>query len=185
VDADRQDWDAMALVGRIARAHGNRGDVIVNPESDFPEARFRPGSVLTIRRGGRVEHLTIETARLQQGRPVLHFAGVDSMDAAEALAGLELKVAADALTALGDGQYYRHDLVGCRVETRSGTIVGTVQRVEGDAGQDRLVVEGPRGEVLIPMAAEICVRIDVGAAVIVIDPPAGLLELNEPGAGRG
>ena len=46
-------WDEMALVGRIARAHGIRGQVIVNPETDFPEDRFQPGAELFIERGGR------------------------------------------------------------------------------------------------------------------------------------
>ena len=51
----------MAVVGRIARAHGIRGQVIVNPETDFPEERFQPGAELFIERGGGVEPLTLTT----------------------------------------------------------------------------------------------------------------------------
>ncbi len=50
---DDGQWDDMVLVGRIARAHGNRGQVIVDPATDFPEERFKAGSVLHIRRGER------------------------------------------------------------------------------------------------------------------------------------
>ena len=77
----------MAVVGRIARAHGNRGQVIVDPATDFPEERFKPGSVLHIRRGDATESLTIESVRFHRGRPIIGLAGIDTMDAAEALAG--------------------------------------------------------------------------------------------------
>jgi len=169
----------MAVVGRIARAHGNRGQVIVNPETDFPEQRFQPGAELFVDRGGRVETLALTTVRFQHDRPVVGIAGVDTMDGAEALAGLELRVPVEQLASLPDGSFYRHDLVGCRVETRSGERIGTVQGVEGTVGGSRLIVDGDRGEILIPLASEICTTIDVAGRRIVVDPPAGLLELNE------
>jgi 16S rRNA processing protein RimM len=168
----------MALVGRIARAHGNRGQVIVNPETDFPDERFRKGAELFIERAGGVRALTLTSARLQNGRPVLGIAGVDTMNDAEALAGLELRVPADWLAALPDGTFYRHDLIGCRVETREGQPVGVVQDVEGSLGGSRLVVADGSGDILIPLAAEICTLIDPVAKRIVIDPPMGLLEAN-------
>ena len=56
----------MVLVGRIARPHGLRGQVVVNPETDFVEERFRPGERLWTRTGGREETLTIESARVQK-----------------------------------------------------------------------------------------------------------------------
>src|SRR5438132_8002244 len=93
-------WDEMAVVGRIARAHGIRGQVIVNLETDFPEERFQPGAELFVERGGRVEPITITTVRFQHERPVLGLRGVDTMNDAEALAGLELRVPIDRLTSL-------------------------------------------------------------------------------------
>jgi 16S rRNA processing protein RimM len=80
---------------------------------------------------------------------------------------------------LAAGTYYEHQLEGCRVETMGGEVVGTVRRVEGGAGGSRLVVEGARGEVEVPLAQEICREIDVAAGIIRVDPPEGLLELNE------
>jgi 16S rRNA processing protein RimM len=130
-------------------------------------------------RGDRIERLTIDAARFHRGRPVVAFQGLSSRTEAEALAGAELRIDPAAITALGAGEYYRHELLGCRVETVDGVVVGTVGRVEPGPGVDRLVVEGERGEVLIPLAQDICVNIDVAAHRIVIAPPAGLLELNE------
>ena len=74
--------------------------------------------------------------------------------------------------------FYRHDLVGCRVETTGGAAVGDVTAVEGDLGASRLVVKGTGGDVLIPLAQAICPVIDIAARRIVVDPPEGLLELN-------
>lgn len=168
----------MAVVGRIARPHGLRGRVFVNPETDFPEERFQPGAELFVERRGVVEPLTLTTVRFQNRRPVVGFAGVDSIAAAEPLAGLELRVPADRLAALPPGMFYRHDLVGCLVETRDGTPIGLVRDVEGTVNESRLVVAAANGEVLVPLAAAICTAIDPAAKRIVIDPPEGLLELN-------
>ena len=171
-------WDHMALVGRIARAHGNRGQVIVNLDTDFPDERFRPGAELFTMRAGAVETLTLTSVRFQNGRPVVGIDGVDTMDAAEGLAGLELRIPAEQLASLPAGTFYHHDLVGCRVETGSGAPVGVVSGVEGTLSGSRLVVAGARGEILIPLVVGICTTIDVDGKRIVIDPPEGLLELN-------
>ena len=168
----------MAVVGRIARAHGNRGQVIVDLATDFPDERFQPGAELFIVRDGRVEALTLTAVRFQHDRPVMTIDGVESMDDAEALAGYELRVPVERLAPLPDGTFYRHDLIGCRVVTADGREVGTVSDVDGTLNGSRLVVTGARGEILIPLAAEICTTIDPAAKRIVIAPPAGLLDLN-------
>ncbi|MBM3819959.1 MAG: ribosome maturation factor RimM [Acidimicrobiia bacterium] len=184
------DWDSMVLVGRIARTHGLKGHVIVNPETDFPHARFKVGSVLWTRSDGAERTLTISAVRFQQGRPVIAFEGLATIDEVEPLAGQELRVPEDTLQPLEAGQYYQHQLVGCMVETVDGARVGAVAKVEGGAGGTRLVVDGTRGEIQIPFAVDICVDVDVPGKRIRIDPPDGLLELNEtkrsrlPAAGR-
>jgi 16S rRNA processing protein RimM len=173
-------WDDMVLVGRVARTHGLRGDVIVNPETDFVADRFRVGERLWTQVEGRLEQLTIAAARLHGARPIVGFDGVERIEDAERLAGLELRVEASALRPLEAGQYYLHQLVGCAVVTIGGDTIGRVERVDGGAGDSRLVVTGPRGEVLIPLAQDICRVIDVAAGRIEIDPPDGLLDLNAP-----
>src|SRR5471030_565496 len=172
------DWEAMALVGRIARAHGIRGQVIVNPETDFPEERFQPGAELFIERNGQVESLIVTTARFHRDRPVIGIDGVETMTDADQLAGFELRVPVERLAALPADTFYRHDLIGCRVETRDGQPVGLVRDVEGTMSGSRLVVDGAGGEVLIPLVAPICTVIDPAGKRIVIDPPAGLIEAN-------
>ena len=172
-------WDDLAVVGSIARPHGIRGQVIVNVETDFPEERFRPGAELFVERRGAVEALRLTTVRFHRGRPIVGIAGVTRIEEAQPLAGLELRVPADVLVALPSGMFYRHDLVGCRVETAAGDVVGVVQRVEGTLEASRLVVTADQGdEILVPLVSEICTAIDAEGKRIVIEPPEGLLELN-------
>ena len=111
----------MVLVGRIARTHGHRGQVIVDPATDFPDERFAAGAVLHTMRDGRLGTVTIAAMRMHQGRPVLTLERVDTMDAAETLAGVELRVPESALTPLPDGTYYEHDLIGCTLVTTGRT----------------------------------------------------------------
>ena len=167
----------LLLVGRIARAHGNKGQVIVNPETDFPGERFAAGKVLVVEQGGQQVERRIASVRFQQGRPIIALDGVETMNDAESLAGAELKMPAETLAPLPGGTYYRHDLVGCEVWTKDGQVVGKVTDVEGSLERSRLVVARKGGELLVPMVATICLEVDPVAKRIVIDPPEGLLEL--------
>jgi 16S rRNA processing protein RimM len=175
------DWDQMALVGYIARAHGNRGQVIVDPETDFPEERYRSGSILYRRRDedSAIEPLTITSVRFHRGRPIIGLEGVDTMNAAEELAGSELRVTTDALQPLPPGTFYQHDLIGCVVETPEGIAIGTVSSVDGGGVGSRLVVQGKSGaEILIPLTDAIVVGVHLAARRILVQPPDGLLDLN-------
>jgi len=178
------DWDGMALVGRIARPHGLRGQVVINPETDFVEERFAEGATVWARSAAGDERLTVASMRVQNGRPVVGFEGFTRVEDVDRLAGVELRVPEETLQPLQAGTYYEHQLVGCIVETAAGDAVGKVAAVEGGAGATRLVMNGPRGEILIPLAVDICVEIDVANKRIQINPPEGLLELNERGPAK-
>jgi 16S rRNA processing protein RimM len=172
-------WDEMAVVGRVARPHGIRGQFFVNPETDFPEERFATGATLFAMRGGCIEAFTVAASRMQQGRPVIGLEGIADVDAARELAGTEFRVPVESLVELPEGMFYHHQLAGCVVETSDGAAVGTVSDVEGELGNARLVVQAEDGELLIPLTVAICTTIDPDAKRIVIEPPAGLLDLKE------
>ncbi len=163
-------------MGHVARAHGNKGQVIVNPETDFAEERFAAGTTLLV--GDPLVERRVATVRFQQGRPIVGFEGIDTMDAAEALAGAPIKVAEAALAPLPDGTYYRHQLVGCEVQDTDGRIIGVVAAVEGPIDASRLVIDAPHGEVLIPLNADICVEVAPEAKRIRVAAPEGLIDLN-------
>lgn len=168
------------LIGVVGRTHGIKGSVVVNPETDFPADRFHAGAVLFVGPlddpAAGVPREVVE-ARFQSGRPVIRFAGIESMTDAEALAGLALRVPVTAVAPLPEGTYYRHDLVGCQVVDATGAVVGTVKAVEGTLDRSYLIVPRQGGDAMIPLVDGICVRVDVAARRVVIDPPEGLLDL--------
>ena len=171
----------LLLVGRVARAHGIRGHVIINPETDFMEARFRTGQVMLVGPPDRASPYEILESRIHQRRPIVRFAGIDTMSDAETLAGADLWLRQRDLAPLPAGTFYRHDLVGCAVVDQLGTPVGTVTSVEGSLDRSYLVVDG---HTLIPLVGGICVAVDIAARRVTIDPPEGLIELNRPSGRR-
>ena len=164
-------------IGRIVRPQGNRGEVVVVPETDRPEARFAVGEEMTLRQAGEDRPIRVRESRPQGGRWIVGFEGVVSIDDAEALRGGELVIDDSRLGPLEAGQYYMHDLVGCAVETVRGDRVGTVTRVDRKVGVPLLAVATSRGEALVPFVETICRTVDLERRRIVIDPPEGLLEL--------
>ena len=101
------------LVGRVARAHGIRGHVIVNPETDFPEERFRVGEVLLLgKAGAEPVSKQILSVRFHQGRPILQLVGIEAISEAEVLAGWEVRLPAAAVGLLPEGTFHHHQLIG-------------------------------------------------------------------------
>jgi 16S rRNA processing protein RimM len=168
----------MVTVGRIIRPHHNRGHVMVVSETDFADERFAIGSTLHRERDGRVEPLTVNASREHDGRWVVGFEGFASINDAETLRGVELRIPADTLRPLEPGRYYVHDLVGCQVSTTAGVLVGTIERVDLGSGIPMLVVMNGDDEVLVPFSEAICRQVSLAARTVEIDPPDGLIELN-------
>lgn len=176
-------WDEMVLVGRIIRPHHNRGHVLVAAETDFPEGRFAAGQSMRCRRAGRDETLTVVECKFHDGKPIVGFEGFDSINAAETLRGCELRVPATELPTLDAGQFWHHELVGCQVVTTAEQVVGEVVRIDDSATALLVVAPVHQGngapEILIPLVESICKSVDVAAKKIVIEPIAGLLEINQ------
>jgi 16S rRNA processing protein RimM len=173
----RDDWDDLILVGIVARTHGNKGHVIVNPHTDFAEDRFRIGARFQVKLAdGARQVVEVTAARIHQGRPVIGLEGIATIGEAERYQGAELRIDAREQHALPDGQYYHHQLVGCEVVAEDGTEIGRVTAVDGEMGQSRLIVAGKGRRHEIPLAAEIC-TVDLAAGRIVVRAPEGLLEL--------
>jgi 16S rRNA processing protein RimM len=175
--------DDLVLVGRIAKPHGLRGDVAINPDTDFAEDRFAVGARLLLTRRdvevtGPIEDMTVAAVRFHNGRPIVRFRGLESIDAVEPLAGASLWIRAASRPPLPEGHYYHDALIGCDVETVAGERVGQVTRIDAFGSAPILVVHDGRSDVLIPLAETICIRIDPAVRRIVIDPPEGLLDVN-------
>lgn len=168
----------MQLVaGRVARVHGLHGEVLVEVRTDDPDARFAVGAVLSTEPPARGP-LTVEARRWHQGRLLLRFAEVPDRTAAEQLPGVRLVVDAAGSDAPAD-EFYDHELEGLAVADPAGVELGTVAAVLHNPGQELLVVRRPDGvEALVPFVAAIVASVDLGSGRIVLDAPAGLLDLG-------
>jgi len=159
----------------VARAHGIRGQIVVNPETDSMEDRFREGQTLLVGPPEDAREYEIRDVRFQQGRPIVGLNGVETSNDAEALAGSEVWVLESQVAPLSEGTYYRHDLVGCEVRDAQGTRLGHVTAVEGSLDRSYLVVDE---HVMIPLVGGIVVAVDIAGKRVTIDPPEGLIDLN-------
>ena len=186
-------------VGRIGRPHGVRGDVVVGVRTDEPELRFARGSRLDTDPVG-VGPLTVAGRRWHSGELLVRFEEISDRTAAAELGGTWLLVDSAVLGALDDPDEFRDgDLVGLSVRTVDGTAVGTVADVLHH-GQDILVIDpvgavdpagadgvaraaravgGRAGQILIPFVKAIVPEVDIAGGVLVIDPPEGLLNLQD------
>jgi 16S rRNA processing protein RimM len=168
-------------IARILRPQGRKGEVAAEILTDFP-ARFQQiQSVFLEVPGQAPKRVNLERGWAHKGRIILKFSGIDSIESASGLRGLQVFIPWEQRTLLPPHHYYLCELHGCRVIwERQGREVGTVAEVESTGGVDVLHVRRPDGksEVLIPLAQEICTRIDLDSQTIVIDPPEGLLDLN-------
>lgn len=167
------------VAARIGRPHGLRGEVTVQVHTDDPTRRFVPGASFTTD-PAQVGPLTLRTVRVHQGIYLLGFEGRADRTAAEALRGTRLLVPeSDADDDVQDDGWREEDLIDFDVELPDGTQVGSVAGLLLREVQDLLVVRTAAGERLVPFVDDLVPEIDEHGRRVVIDPPAGLLDLSE------
>jgi 16S rRNA processing protein RimM len=185
-EASDQTWIAIA---RLVRPRGRKGELIAEVLTDFPE-RFDALRRVSVERaeGGEPVPAEIKNCWWHERRLILQFEGIETIDQAELLRGRLVMLPRGERIALGEGRYYQWEVEGCEVfEGPHQRRLGKVAGIETTGGVDLLRIELPgagRSEVLVPFALAICREIDVRARRIVIDPPEGLVELNEKAGGE-
>jgi 16S rRNA processing protein RimM len=169
----------QVTVGRIGRPHGIRGDVVVGVRTDEPELRFARGSRLDTDPVG-VGPLMVAASKWHSGELLVRFEGVSDRDAAAELRGTWLTVDSATLAPPADPDEFRDaDLVGLAVRTVDGAHVGTVDDVL-HSGQDVLLIKSADGrELMVPFVKPLVPDVDVAGGVLTIDPPEGLLNLED------
>lgn len=168
----------QVTVGRIGRPHGIRGDVVVGVRTDEPELRFAVGSRLDTDRAD-AGPLTVAAMRWHSGELIVRFKGVRDRTAAGELRGTWLTVDSGTLAPSDDPDvFHDHELIGLSVRTVDGTDVGVVEDVL-HPGQDLLAIRAGSREILVPFVKPIVTSVDVAGGLLIIDPPPGLLDLQE------
>ena len=168
------------VVGRVVKAHGVTGEVVVDVRTDDPETRFAPGTSLRARpKGGTERRFVVDSARPHGGRLLVRLDGVADRDSADALRGALFLVDSAELPPIEDpDEFYDHQLEGLRVRTTAGDDVGTVAEVLHTAAGELLSVQTEDREVLVPFVGAIVTSVSLADQVIEIDPPEGLLDLE-------
>jgi len=183
---------AALTLARVLRPWGRRGEVAAEILTDFPERLAALAEVWLADASGAQRRASIVACRLpakargRGGQAIFQFAGVSSINEAETLRGLEIQVPLGERVSLPAGRYYISDLVGCEVwEEDAAARLGTVREVQSLAGTGEtaaeawvLSVETAQGELLVPLAAEMCTRVDIAARRIEVRLPEGLREMN-------
>jgi 16S rRNA processing protein RimM len=192
-------------VARILRARGNKGEVAAELLTDFPQRLTKLKEVFVAPADGKIEprSIAVKSCWLSQnhrGQAVFHFEGVNSISEAEKYRGLEVLLPFEQRVTLPAGQYFVSDLIGCSVFENpvatpvvasspcslgeAPSLLGSVRDVqipgEEFPGTPLLEVETSQGDILIPLAVDICTKIDTTARRIEVILPAGLRELNQP-----
>jgi 16S rRNA processing protein RimM len=169
---------APVIVARIIKPHGIHGEVVVESWTDVEGRLEQTESFHLLKNGADRGTLQVESRRFFRGRYALRFRGITDRNGAEKLRGLDLAVPESDIGELPGEHYFIHDLIGMAVRLKDGRAVGNVQDVL-DTGGAWVLEVGERGEILIPFVDRICVAVDLEARQITIDPPEGLLQLNE------
>jgi 16S rRNA processing protein RimM len=188
-------------VARIHRARGNKGEVAAELLTDFPERLPEIKEMFLHAESGARRAVSLRNFwvdRNHPGQAVFHFDGVNSIDDAEKLRGLAVQIPFAQRAVLPSGSYFVTDLIGCSVFEASSSksamnsspcslpevpaLLGKVRDVyfpgEGQPGTPLLAVDTSGGELLVPLAEDICTKVDAAAHRIEVQLPEGLRDLN-------
>lgn len=167
----------LVSLGRVLRSQGNQGKLKIRlREKDLPG--FSPSRIYIEKRDDLVAY-DVESFERDRNSHFLKLAGVDTLAQADGLAGFEIYVAEDEWPPLDDSRLYQFQLIGSRVIKGDGSQVGKIKGILPVGNGSLLIVDRGGKEVIIPFTETICVRVDPENREIEIDPPEGLLELDE------
>jgi len=169
------------VVGRVVKAHGVSGELVVQVRTDDPDSRFAAGSTLTGKpaRGGSAREYAIDSVREHGGRLLVRLAGVVDRDSADKMRGVVFVVDSEDLPPIDDpDEFYDHQLEGLAVRTVDGREIGTVTEVIHTAAGELLCIGSGEREVLVPFVRAIVISVSLADKVIEVDPPDGLLDIN-------
>jgi 16S rRNA processing protein RimM len=169
------------IVGRVAKAHGVTGELVVDVRTDDPELRFAPGATLRAKASDhRERNYVVAAVRPHGNRILLRLEGVADRDAADGMRGSLFVIDSEDLPPIDEPDtFYDHQLEGLLVRTTAGRDIGTVTEVLHTAGGELLAVDrADADELLVPFVSAIVTSVSLDSGIVEIDPPEGLLELE-------
>ena len=169
----------LVAIGKIVRTWGIRGDLVIDLISGRQRKLSAFQELFAGMKSENLKEIILKSERFFKRQIIARFKDVDSIEKAEAFVGSCLFVKADELDPLHEDEFYIDDLIGLDVILGDDRKIGTVRDVIETGGTDILLVEEKGKEMLIPLTGTICREIDIIRGVVIIDPPEGLLDLDE------
>lgn len=171
MSAQATDPPDLVAVGRILKPHGVRGEIRVQILTDFPERFEESRELWLVPPAGQAQLRKVEGARFHSGWVLLKIEGIADPEAVAEFRNWFVSVPRDDLFELDEDEYWHFELEGLEVRDESGAVLGRLKEVLATPGHDLYVVDGARGEILIPAVGEFVLSVDVEAGFMVVRPP--------------
>ncbi len=165
-------------VGKIVNTHSLKGEVKVISSTDFEEERFKKGSKLLITRGNQlIREVIVESYRNHKNFLLVKFEGIDSVEEAEKLKNLQIKIDSDEVEELEENEFYFHQIIGCQVFDENDRNLGEIIDILTPGANDVWVIKGEEGkEILIPYIEDVVKQIDITNKKVNIEVMEGLID---------
>ena len=165
-------------VGKIVNTHSLKGEVKVISSTDFEEERFKKGSKLLITRGNQlIREVVVQSYRNHKNFLLVKFEGIDSVEEAEKLKNLQIKIDSDEVGKLEENEFYFHEIIGCQVFDENDRNLGEIIDILTPGANDVWVIKGENGkEILIPYIEDVVKKIDITNKKVNIEVMEGLID---------
>ncbi|MBF1213126.1 ribosome maturation factor RimM [Gemella morbillorum] len=165
-------------VGKIVNTHSLKGEVKVISSTDFEEERFKKGSKLLITRGNQlIREVVVQSYRNHKNFLLVKFEGIDSVEEAEKLKNLQIKIDSDEVGELEENEFYFHQIIGCEVFDENDKNLGEIIDILTPGANDVWVIKGENGkEILIPYIEDVVKKIDIISKKVNIEVMEGLID---------
>ena len=165
-------------VGKIVNTHSLKGEVKVISSTDFEEERFKKGSKLLITRGNQlIREVVVQSYRNHKNFLLVKFEGIDSVEEAEKLNNLQIKINSDEVGELEENEFYFHQIIGCEVFDENDKNLGEIIDILTPGANDVWVIKGENGrEILIPYIEDVVKKIDITSKKVNIEVMEGLID---------
>mgnify|MGYP001265686072 FL=1 len=160
----------FVTIGQILAPWGVKGKLKIKVVTDFPQ-RFAPASKVYVNR----QPATIDSTEWHKGKLIIKLNQIDTIEAAQRLRGQPIEIHYRQLYPLPEEQYYHFQIIGLEAWTTQGELLGKVTEILTAESNDNYVVNGARGEILIPAIDDVVKSVDLDSGRITIEPIEGLL----------
>lgn len=176
--------DEYALIGKITKAHGIKGELKLIAFSGQTESITRHKAFILVSRQGKLtSSLNVIRSRAGNRSVIVQFEGISDRNDAEKLCGLGVLVHKEDLPVLDDNEFYLYELEGLQVLTEQNEVIGNVESFFSNGMQDILVVRNGKNEYLIPLIPGLIQERNESSMIIA--PPPGLLDINRSDIAEG